>query len=181
MKFRFLSFCLLSAAFQCQTAITASPSADAGIGDIPAAILNLLLSPGIQITHFDISLSTLSLLLNTATLNFDALSPLPLVELTIDQISAELGTNGTPFFSFNQTFTNFVLPGLSSANSGTVQNVVLNQGGLGTLNVLSDTEFDMMQASYSLRVLTVNGTGGIPITLPATELDVPTNVSFNVV
>ncbi|KAI5121390.1 hypothetical protein M0805_003162 [Coniferiporia weirii] len=182
----------------CHYPVQANPSPD-GIGDIPAEILNLLLSIGVQVTQFNISLSVTSLLLNTATLEFEgkyttiflatgtfivniydslAASPLPLIELTIDQASAQLGTNGTTFFSFNQTFTDFVIPGLSSANSGTIPNVALTQGALETLNVLSVDELDIISAEYSLRVLTVNGTGGLPLTLPASEIDVPTTLDF---
>lgn len=66
-------------------------------------------------------------------------------------MSAQIGTQGTPFFSFNQTFTNFVVPGLSTANSGIVPNVELVQGALQTLNVISETRFDILSATYNLR------------------------------
>lgn len=39
------------------TRAAAAPAADLNIGDIPAAILNLLLSPGIQVTQLNIQLS----------------------------------------------------------------------------------------------------------------------------
>ena len=80
-----------------------------------------------------------------------AVSPLPLVELTIDGMSAHIGRQGTPIFSFNQTFTSFVLPGLSTVNSGTIPNVALSQGGLGTLNILQETSFDIISATYDMR------------------------------
>ncbi|KAL5519946.1 hypothetical protein ACEPAG_1606 [Sanghuangporus baumii] len=160
-----------------QTHVAAAPSSDLGIGDIPAAILNLLLSPGLQVSQLNIDMSVLTLLLNTASLNFDV-TPVPLVEITVDGMSAQIGTQGTPFFSFNQTFSNFVLSGLNPINSGIVPNVELTQGGLQTLNVISDTTFDILSATYNLRVLTVNGTGGIPLSLPAAQLSVPTKLDF---
>lgn len=60
MKALTLFLYLLSTIFQWQAVVIASPASDLDIGDIPSAILNLLLSPGIQITHFDISLSVSS-------------------------------------------------------------------------------------------------------------------------
>ena len=84
-------------------------------------------------------------------MNLNATSPVPLVEITIDQLSAELGANGTTFFTFNQTFTDFVLPGLSNVNSGDIPDVALTQGGLATFNILSATTLDIISATYDIR------------------------------
>lgn len=78
-------------------------------------------------------------------------NPLPLIEMTIDQATMQLGQNGTTFFSFNHTFTNFVVPGLSSANSGTIGSVALTQGGLATLPLIATTSLDIIGAQYSVR------------------------------
>ncbi|OCB90181.1 hypothetical protein A7U60_g2643 [Sanghuangporus baumii] len=181
MKIPSLTICFLPAVLLVlgnQTHVAAAPSSDLGIGDIPAAILNLLLSPALQVSQLNIEMSVLTLLLNTASLNFDVVTPVPLVEITVDRMSAQIGTQGTPFFSFNQTFSNFVLSGLNPINSGIVPNVELTQGALQTLNVISNTRFDILSATYNLRVLTVNGTGGIPLSLPAAQLSVPTKLDF---
>ncbi|KAH8114352.1 hypothetical protein DFH11DRAFT_1544092 [Phellopilus nigrolimitatus] len=178
-------FCL-STSFQ---SLTRADNAPNGNSDIPADILNILLSVGIQVTHIEAFLSAglrwqaaakFSTLLKLSS--FDAThlaeNPVPLVEITIDQVTAEYGTNGTSFFTFNQTFTNFIISGPSTANSGLIPNVNLAQGGLATLEILSEDELDIISATYELRVLTVNGTGGLPLSLPASQIDVPAKLDF---
>lgn len=86
-------------------------------------------------------------------MNVNISSPVPLVEITVDSLAAELGTNGSSFFSFNQTFSNLVLPGLSNINSGTIPNVHLDQGGLATFGIISDTALDVLSATYSIRLV----------------------------
>lgn len=78
-------------------------------------------------------------------------SPLSLTEITIDQVSMQLGQNGTTFFTFNHTFTDFILPVLGSGNSGTVSSVALTQGGLATLPLISTSSLDIIGAQYALR------------------------------
>lgn len=88
-----------------------------------------------------------------SSLNLNATSPVPLVEITIDQLSANMGANGTTFFNFNHTFTDFVLPGLSTINSGNIPNVALTQGGLATFNELSAISLDMTNTVYDIRLV----------------------------
>ena len=77
-------------------------------------------------------------------------NPLPLIEMTIDQATMQLGQNGTTFFTFNQTFTKFIVPGLGTAKSGLID-VTLTQGGLATLPLTQAKSLDIIEADYSLR------------------------------
>ena len=65
MKYSSLALWLLPAilaTFQYQVNAAPNPASSLDIGDIPAAILNLLLSPGIQVYHMNIQLSVCALI-----------------------------------------------------------------------------------------------------------------------
>ena len=79
---------------------------------------------------------------------------LPLSLLDLNAASADLGVNGTTYFSFNTTFSGsgISVPLTGSVNSGTIDNVDLTQGPLGTLVLLiqNPQALDVISSSFSI-------------------------------
>jgi hypothetical protein len=80
------------------------------------------------------------------------INPLP-VELTLDSLAGSAGLNGTVVATFTHSFPSpgFVVPALSSANSGTIDNVALPQGAVGLLSKVPFGILDLTNLSSSLR------------------------------
>ncbi|KAJ3798226.1 hypothetical protein GGU11DRAFT_744521 [Lentinula aff. detonsa] len=68
----------------------------------------------------------------------------------------------------------FVRP-LGTANSGTIDNVLLVQGAINSLNIIPLGELDLLDVNVSVRAATIDGFGGIPIPIDGLkQSDVPT-------
>ena len=56
------------------------------------------------------------------------------MEITFTQVDS--GVNGETYAHFDQAFDSFVIPAHSTANSGTVKNVLLVKGALASLGII---------------------------------------------
>jgi hypothetical protein len=173
----FLStFCFVIAFFQ--TLVFAAPAAqspDNGIGDI----LNLL---GLGfVTQINTLITLDSLTTNLVSVDFDAKNPL-ILELTFDRIVTKAGVNGTVYASFDHTFKPpFVVPILGSANSGRIDNVLLVQGAIASLDIIPLGKLDLISVDAHVRTGTIKGALGIPLNITGLKQgDVPANYTITV-
>ncbi|KAJ3838725.1 hypothetical protein EV361DRAFT_795041 [Lentinula raphanica] len=99
-----------------------------------------------------------------------------IIELTLDKVSSIAGVNNTVYASFNHTFDPpVVVRPLETADSGTIDNVLLVQGAINSLNIIPLGELDLMDVNISVRAATIDGFGGIPIPINGLkQSDVPT-------
>jgi len=150
-------------------------AADLGIADIINAL-------GVGLVKDINAFITLeSLVTNEITVNFDVQNPLP-IELTLDSVSAVAGLNGTIFATFNHTFAKpgLVVPPLGTKNSGTIDNVILPQGAVASLNIIPFGVLDLPDTNASVRAFTIDGLLGIPIPLVGlAQKSVPTNYTLD--
>ncbi|PBK90060.1 hypothetical protein ARMGADRAFT_1032659 [Armillaria gallica] len=106
-----------------------------------------------------------------------------LVEITLDRVAMSAGVNGTVYLSFDHTFEDpVVVPILGTADSGDITDVQLTQGGLGTLNIVSSGQLNLLNLDVDMRVATINGKLGITSNETGlTQSNVPTiyNTPFN--
>lgn len=87
-----------------------------------------------------------------------------LVELTLERVVLSASINTTEYISFDHTFEDpVVVPILGTADSGIIDDVVLTQGGLETLNIISLEYLDLINLDIYLREATINGKLGIPV------------------
>ncbi|KAJ3988746.1 hypothetical protein F5890DRAFT_1570829 [Lentinula detonsa] len=99
-----------------------------------------------------------------------------IIELTLDKVSSLAGVNNTVYASFDHTFDPpVVVRPLGTANSGTIENVLLVQGAINSLNIIPLGELDLLDVNVSVRAATIDGFGGIPIPIDGLkQSDVPT-------
>ncbi|KAJ3746796.1 hypothetical protein DFH05DRAFT_1523433 [Lentinula detonsa] len=99
-----------------------------------------------------------------------------IIELTLDKVSSLAGVNNTVYASFDHTFDPpVVVRPLDTANSGTIDNVLLVQGAINSLNIIPLGELDLLDVNVSVRAATIDGFGGIPIPIDGLkQSDVPT-------
>ncbi|KAL0952067.1 hypothetical protein HGRIS_008704 [Hohenbuehelia grisea] len=138
--------------------VHAAPAdAKISVGDIVNALkLNL-------VTHINATITLESLTTNLISINFDVKNSLP-IELTIDRVVSKAGINGTVFATFDHTFTKpVVVPLLGTANSGTINNVLLTQGALASLDIIPLGFLDLISTDVFVRAFTIFGMLGIPI------------------
>ncbi|KAJ3736716.1 hypothetical protein DFJ43DRAFT_988896 [Lentinula guzmanii] len=171
-----------------------SPAADASadlgglsIGDIINALgiglvqnisaiitppLKVLLTNQYQLHWYTFFPSELS---STVDPTYVAKNPL-VIELTLDKVSSLAGVNDTVYASFDHTFDPpVVVRPLGTANSGTIDNVLLVQGAINSLNIIPLGELDLLDVNVSVRAATIDGFGGIPIPIDGLkQSDVPT-------
>ncbi|KAF8204110.1 hypothetical protein BJ912DRAFT_227016 [Pholiota molesta] len=124
-----------------------------------------------------------SVLTNTISVNIDVQNPLP-IEFTLTEIAVDAGLNGTIFATFTQSFPSpgLAVPALGTANSGTIDNVLLPQGTLALLAIshLGVLDLTNTNASISVQLLTITGLGAVPIALNGlNDTSVPTNYSIS--
>ncbi len=57
------------------------------------------------------------------------------------------GLDGITYAHFDQAFDSFVIPAKSTANSGTVKNVLLTQGALASLGIIPFGKLDVFSVA----------------------------------
>ncbi|KAI0660249.1 hypothetical protein C8Q70DRAFT_914138 [Cubamyces menziesii] len=98
------------------------------------------------VTHINSYITLDTLIDNYVSIDFDIANPLDTdMQITFTQVDA--GLDGTIYAHFDQAFDSFVVPAHSTANSGTVKNVLLTQGALATLNIIGAGELDVFSAA----------------------------------
>ncbi|KAF8630828.1 hypothetical protein AX17_005187 [Amanita inopinata Kibby_2008] len=164
-------FALALGAFQA-TNVQAAPAN--AIGDI----INLL---GVGIVqHINVQITLQSLSTNLVTVDINARNPL-IGELTVDRVVSSAGVNGTEYSTFDHTFDPpFTIPTLSTANSGTIDNVLLTKGVAGSLDLVSLGYLDLLSTDIYVRAATIGGKLGIPVTITGiTQNHVPTSYKIS--
>ncbi|KAJ3920315.1 hypothetical protein F5877DRAFT_77217 [Lentinula edodes] len=103
--------------------------------------------------------------------------------MTLETVSALTGVNGTAFMSFNHTFDPpVVVPILGTADSGTIDNVLMVQGTINSLNIIPLGELDILDMNITARIGSLGGVGGIPLPFNGlTQSDVPTTYSLQTI
>ncbi|KAJ3867411.1 MAG: hypothetical protein NXY57DRAFT_960426 [Lentinula lateritia] len=106
-----------------------------------------------------------------------------ILEMTLETVSALTGVNGTAFMSFNHTFDPpVVVPILGTADSGTIDNVLMVQGTINSLNIIPLGELDILDMNITTRIGSLGGVGGIPLPFNGlTQSDVPTTYSLQTI
>ncbi|KAJ3932919.1 MAG: hypothetical protein NXY57DRAFT_893249 [Lentinula lateritia] len=99
-----------------------------------------------------------------------------IIELTLDRVSSLAGINNTVYASFDHTFDPpVVVRPLGTADSGTIDDVLLVQGAINSLNIIPLEELDLLDVNVSVRAASIDGFGGIPIPIDGLkQSDVPT-------
>ncbi|KAJ7511661.1 hypothetical protein B0H11DRAFT_2268712 [Mycena galericulata] len=125
-----------------------------------------------------ITLDTLTT--NLLSINFEAQNPL-IFELTIDSVSSIAGVNGTKYATFSYTFPKpVIVPALGTANSGEIPNVLLTQGAIASLNIISLGYLDLLNVNVNVRALTIEGKLGIPLSIKGLhQKNVPTTYDLH--
>ncbi|KAK7035998.1 hypothetical protein R3P38DRAFT_2518152 [Favolaschia claudopus] len=160
-RFGSLFFGLVAALF-----VSASPAAR-GLQPTPANLLGEIIN-ALQIglvTHINATITLDTLTTNLLSIEFGAQNPL-IFELTLDSVTSTAGINDTVYATFNHTFAKpVVVPPLGTANSGTVDNVLLTQGAIASLDIIPLGYLDLLNVDINIRALTINGKLGIPLVI----------------
>ncbi|KAH8795141.1 hypothetical protein DL96DRAFT_1827229 [Flagelloscypha sp. PMI_526] len=123
------------------------------------------------VTQIDTAITLDTLTTNLVSVNISLKNDLPF-ELTIDKISSKAGVNGIVYAELDYTFPKpVVFPALGTANSGKIPDVLLTQGALESLGIISLGYLDLMESNVSTRALTINGALGIPIPIEGLKQD----------
>ncbi|KAF4568172.1 hypothetical protein EYR40_010431 [Pleurotus pulmonarius] len=125
---------------------------------IPSGLVNL------NFTRLNAHFDLLTLLTNTAHVDFDIAPIIPnlslLVGISITNITLSAGIAGTEYISFTHGFdTPLAVPLTGSVNSGTISGVSLTQGALPTLlNAFPSKTMDIFSAGVSMRNISAHFT-----------------------
>ncbi|KAJ7589542.1 hypothetical protein C8J56DRAFT_1049188 [Mycena floridula] len=165
----FLSFLLVP--------VIAAPAADASdisIGDILNALGVGLL------THINVNITLDTLTDNLVSIDFALKNPL-IFELTLDSVTSTAGVNGTVFASFEHRFSPpLVLPILGTATSGVIDNVLLTQGAIASLDIIPLGVLDLIDTDVNARVATIDGILGIPLVITGLkQAGIPTTYNLD--
>ncbi|KAL4257420.1 hypothetical protein AB1N83_010830 [Pleurotus pulmonarius] len=139
---------------------------------IPSGLVNL------NFTRLNAHFDLLTLLTNTAHVDFDIAPIIPnlslLVGISITNITLSAGIAGTEYISFTHGFdTPLAVPLTGSVNSGTISGVSLTQGALPTLlNAFPSKTMDIFSAGVSMRVTIITQPLVLPLFLPLTQFSV---------
>ncbi|KAK0466061.1 uncharacterized protein EV420DRAFT_1636666 [Desarmillaria tabescens] len=147
----------------------APASTDLSIGDI----INGL---GIGlVSNITVTITLESLVTNLVDVAFTVKNPLP-IELTLERVSSSAGINSTEYASFDHTFLEpLVVPILGTADSGVIENVLLTQGALASLDIIPLGFLDLLNTDVNLRAATIFGKLGIPLNITGLKQEkVPT-------
>ncbi|KAJ6607775.1 hypothetical protein B0H10DRAFT_2227490 [Mycena sp. CBHHK59/15] len=121
------------------------------------------------ITHVNVIITLDSLVTNIVSINFDMQNPLD-TDLVVEFVQSDSGVNNETFAFFNQPIEGFVIPAHGTANSGQVNDVLLTQGAIASLDIIPLGVLDI-QAAATVRV----GQGGYEIPwLQLVQFNVPT-------
>ncbi|KAK0184707.1 hypothetical protein F5146DRAFT_1006422 [Armillaria mellea] len=166
MLFSFFLFSLL--AFVCSAPTSDATDPLAGV----VSHINVNLTASIETDVFTL---LDSLITNLANLSFTVSNPL-IIEITLNCVAISAGVSGIKFISFTHTFEDpVIVPILGMADSSLIENVVLTQGGLTTLNIIPEGFLDLLNMDLFLREVTIGGILGFPVNdTGLTKSDVPT-------
>ncbi|KAH9934026.1 uncharacterized protein BXZ73DRAFT_100865 [Epithele typhae] len=115
------------------------------------------------VTHINAFITLDTLVTNLITIDFDIANPLD-TDMEITALQVDSGLDGVTYAQFSASFDSFVIPAHSTANSGTVQNVLLTKGAIASLGIIPVGKLDVFSAA----------TAKIgPYTLPWLQLTVP--------
>ncbi|ESK93225.1 hypothetical protein Moror_14610 [Moniliophthora roreri MCA 2997] len=115
------------------------------------------------VKHINVFITLDSLVTNLVNIDFTVENPLPL-ELTLESASGKGTLNGTTYADFNHTFIPpVVIPALGEMNTGVINNVLLTQGTLATLDIIPLGVLDLEQMNIVISV------GGITIPINGLE------------
>ncbi|KAH9850917.1 hypothetical protein C2E23DRAFT_886961 [Lenzites betulinus] len=98
------------------------------------------------VAHIDAFIGLTTLIDNMISIDFDIANPLD-TDLKITFLQVDAGLNGLIYAHFDQAFDNFVVPAKGTANSGTVNNVLLTQGALAALTIVPAGKLDIFSAA----------------------------------
>jgi len=74
----------------------------------------------------------------------------PLIfDVQLKSITSTAGLNGTTYAEFSHTFDDFTIPALSTANSGTIPDVLLTQGAVASLVIIPFGVLDVQSEDMS--------------------------------
>lgn len=96
--------------------------------------------------HINVFITAATLLNNLVHIDFDIFNPTD-AELRILFIQSDGKLDGTTFSHFEQHFDNFVIPPGQTVNSGRVDNVLLVQGALASLQIIPRAMLDVFNAA----------------------------------
>ncbi|KAF9479402.1 hypothetical protein BDN70DRAFT_878779 [Pholiota conissans] len=132
--------------------------------DLIADLINALGVGLVTKIHSYITLD--SLVTNLISIDFDVKNPL-IIELTLDKVDAIATINGTTYASFTHTFPKpgLVVPPLGTKNSGKIDNVLLTQGAIASLDIIPLGYLDLPDTNANVRAATIKGALGIPLSL----------------
>ncbi|KAL4255431.1 hypothetical protein AB1N83_013358 [Pleurotus pulmonarius] len=145
---------------------------------LPAGLVNL------NFTHIAGHLTPLTLVTNTANVDFDVAPIIPnlslLVAISITSVTLSAGISGTEYLAFTHDFdTPLSVPLTGSVNSGTINDASLTQGALPTVfNAFPAQSLDILGASVSMEVTIITPPFTAPLLLPLTQSNVATTWSL---
>ncbi|KAJ7928639.1 hypothetical protein B0H13DRAFT_1968281 [Mycena leptocephala] len=126
------------------------------------------------ITHVNVFITLDSLVTNIVSINFDMQNPLD-TDLVVEFVQSNSGEFNETFAFFAEPIENFVIPAHGTANSGTINNVLLTQGAIASLAIIPDEKLDI-QAAATVQV----GQGGYTIPwLQLVQFSVPTTYTLD--
>ncbi|KAJ7251753.1 hypothetical protein B0H12DRAFT_1234031 [Mycena haematopus] len=139
-------------------------------GSLAPALTSLTLTTDLQglnqpnlITHVNVYITLESLVTNIMQNPLDT-------DLVVEFVQSNSGEFNETFAFFAEPIENFVIPAHGTANSGTINNVLLTQGAIASLAIIPDQKLDI-QAAATVRV----GQNGYTIPwLQLVQFSVPT-------
>ncbi|KAG6820875.1 hypothetical protein H0H93_010219 [Arthromyces matolae] len=102
------------------------------------------------ITAIYVTITLESLVDNLVSVSFDVHNPLD-AELVLEFVQSDSGLNGKTYAFFGQGFDSFIVPPGQTVNSGTFPNVLLTQGAIASLDIISEQQLDV-SAATTLRI-----------------------------
>ena len=130
------------------------------------------------ITHIHVLISLESLVTNLVSIDFDIQNPLD-TDMVIEFVQGEASLNGTEYAFFGQRFEGgFVIPSGQTANSGVFGNVLLTQGALSSVDIVTLGVLDISMRT----TVGIGGQGRYDFPwLKISQTDVPTAYDLDLV
>ncbi|TBU46075.1 hypothetical protein BD309DRAFT_663805 [Dichomitus squalens] len=98
------------------------------------------------VAHINAYITLDTLFDNFITIDFDIANPLD-TDMEISFTQVDSGVNNETYAHFDQPFDSFVIPAHSTANSGSVPNVLLTQGAIASLGIIPLGELDVFSVA----------------------------------